>query len=57
MVQQVGRAIGTAALVVGDSVVVAGRDDYQFGPCVASVLMNGIFTTGCNIGWVGTKNR
>jgi phosphomannomutase / phosphoglucomutase len=57
IVEQIGRAIGTEALIAGDSAVVVGRDGRTSGPGIASALMDGICTVGCNtvdIGMVPT---
>lgn len=57
IVEQIGRAIGTEALIAGDSAVVVGRDGRTSGPGIASALMDGICAAGCNtvdIGMVPT---
>ena len=57
IVEQIGRAIGTEALIAGDSAVVVGRDGRTSGPGIASALMDGICAVGCNtvdIGMVPT---
>ncbi|MDP6028520.1 MAG: phosphomannomutase/phosphoglucomutase, partial [Arenicellales bacterium] len=57
IVEQIGRAIGTEALIAGDSAVVVGRDGRISGPGIASALMDGICAVGCNtvdIGMVPT---
>jgi len=57
IVEQIGQAIGTEALIAGDSAVVVGRDGRISGPSIASALMDGICASGCNtvdIGMVPT---
>jgi len=52
-VELVGRAIGSEALQRGRNTVVVGRDGRLSGPILASALIRGIISTGCDVKDVG----
>jgi phosphomannomutase/phosphoglucomutase len=52
-VELVGRAIGSEALQRGRNTVIVGRDGRLSGPVLASALIRGIISTGCDVKDVG----
>jgi len=52
-VELIGRAIGSETLQRGRSTVVVGRDGRLSGPALASALIRGIISTGCNVKDIG----
>lgn len=49
IVRDIGRAIGSEALISGQRVIAVGRDGRLSGPAFAAALAEGIRSTGCDV--------
>lgn len=47
--QQIGKALGSEALSLGEHTIIVGRDGRLSSPVLSQALMNGILSTGCHV--------
>lgn len=53
VVSQIGQALGTEALALGQDTIIVGRDGRLSGPRLVAALSEGIMAAGCNVVDIG----